>query len=222
MTRISSGRNAGRSQRVRVGRGHARVYPRTADDGLRLLSSTTMASPRSAAGPTSSASRSTDIRAFYRRSTTGPDNAMLIITGRFDAAKALDEAVKKRSGPWSSPSTSPSTRPTTEEPPQDGERSVTLRTGRRSSARSACFITSRAGSHPDFAAVQVMAEMLGASPSGRLQVSAGRFGQGDERAGLGLGPPHDPGGVDPDRCQGRAREVDEMTFVGRCSTSSNR
>ena len=94
-----------------------------------------------------------------------PDNAILIITGKFDAAKTL-AMVQDTFGKIPAP-----TRkliPTyTEEPTQDGEREVTLR--RVGDSKELVVVYhSPATSHPDAAALDVLAAILGETPSGRL------------------------------------------------------
>ncbi len=104
------------------------------------------------------------LQAFYRRHYQ-PDNATLIVSGRFDAAKVLA---------WVATSFGPIPRPTrtlqptyTLEPPQDGERQVTLR---RSGGTPLVYMTYHvpSGAHPDFAAVQLLSLVLGDTPGGRL------------------------------------------------------
>jgi predicted Zn-dependent peptidase len=65
-----------------------------------------------------------NLRAFYRKYYQ-PDNAVLVVAGQFDPAKAL-ELIRKHFGPLPRPTRKLD--PTyTEEPAQDGERSVTVR-----------------------------------------------------------------------------------------------
>ena len=94
-----------------------------------------------------------------------PDNAVLLVAGKFDEAKTLSliDSVF-----------SPIPRPArklqkvyTVEPVQDGERAVTLRrVGDVQLVNALYHVPS--GSHPDFAAVDILAEVLGDTPSGRL------------------------------------------------------
>jgi zinc protease len=105
-----------------------------------------------------------NLRAFYRKHYR-VDNAVLIVTGRFDEAKAL-ELVRKYFGPLKPPADR--LLPTyTQEPPQDGERTVTLR---RAGSHGAVGVAYHipAGSHPDFPALQVLAACLTEQPAGRL------------------------------------------------------
>jgi zinc protease len=94
-----------------------------------------------------------------------PDNSVLLIAGKFDAQKTLGLVDKYFS---------PIPRPTrtlqkiyTVEPTQDGERAITLRrTGDTQLALTLYHVPS--GSHPDFAAIDIIAQVLGDTPSGRL------------------------------------------------------
>jgi zinc protease len=105
-----------------------------------------------------------NLQAFYKKYYQ-PDNIVLIVAGKFDEAKALALATqhfgvlprpaRKLDATW------------TEEPPQDGERTVTLRrVGDISAIGVAYHIPS--GGHEDTAALQVLANILSTQPSGRL------------------------------------------------------
>ncbi len=104
------------------------------------------------------------LRAFYRNYYQ-PDNAVLLVAGKFDEQKTLGLVDKYFS---------PIPRPTrslqkiyTVEPTQDGERAVTLRrTGDTQLVQALYHVP--AGSHPDFAAIDIIAQILGDTPSGRL------------------------------------------------------
>lgn len=105
-----------------------------------------------------------NLQAFYHKYYQ-PDNAILLVAGKIDEAKTLELV---------SQYFSPIPRPTrqlqatyTDEPTQDGERSVTLRRVGDVQAVAAAYHVP-AGSHPDFAAVQVLSYILGNTPSGRL------------------------------------------------------
>ena len=104
------------------------------------------------------------LRAFYKKFYQ-PDNAMLVVAGKFDEAKAL-EYINKYFGALPRPDRKlPATY--TEEPPQDGERVVTLRrVGDVGLVGLLYHIPS--ATHPDYTAVQVLASILGSEPSGRL------------------------------------------------------
>src|SRR5580658_1771447 len=104
------------------------------------------------------------LQAFYHLYYQ-PDNATLVVAGKFDDAKTL-AWIKEIFGTIPKP-----TRqliPTyTEEPTQDGEREVTLRRTGDIQAIEMVYHTP-AGSHPDAAALEVLAAILGETPSGRL------------------------------------------------------
>ena len=104
------------------------------------------------------------LQAFYR-TWYQPDNAVLLIGGRFDEAKAM-ELVAKHFGQIPRPARAlPSFY--TQEPTQDGERSVTLRRiGDQQMAAVLYRIT--AGSHPDYPAIDILVQILGDTPAGRL------------------------------------------------------
>ncbi|MDT7806216.1 MAG: zinc protease [Acidobacteriota bacterium] len=104
------------------------------------------------------------LQAFYKKYYQ-PDNAVLLVAGKFDEAKTLTLVDKYFS---------PIPRPTrtiqkiyTTEPTQDGERAVTLRRVGDTQLVQAVYHVP-AGSHPDFAAVDILAQVLGDTPSGRL------------------------------------------------------
>ncbi|MCO6454875.1 MAG: insulinase family protein [Pirellulaceae bacterium] len=104
------------------------------------------------------------LREFYRKYYQ-PDNAMLVVAGSFDAERAL-ELVQKYFGAIPRPERELSGT-YTEEPPQDGERLVTLRRVGEVGVTSVLYHVP-AASHPDFAALSVLAGILGDPPSGRL------------------------------------------------------
>ena len=104
------------------------------------------------------------LQAFYRNYYQ-PDNAMLVVAGKFDETKTLAWA-KEIFGAIPKPSRKLS--PTyTEEPTQDGEREVVLRRVGEMQALSVAYHIP-AGSHPDFAAIEVLDAILSEVPSGRL------------------------------------------------------
>jgi len=104
------------------------------------------------------------LKAFYRRYYR-PDNAMLIIAGRFDPAKAL-EFTQKYFGTLPRPQT-PIPQTYTTEPPQDGDRVTTIRRVADSQLVGAMYHIP-AGGDPEFAAVDLMATTLADQTSGRL------------------------------------------------------
>ena len=104
------------------------------------------------------------LQAFYRNYYQ-PDNAILMIAGKFDEAKALG-LVTKYFGVIPKPQRVLQPNYTVE-PTQDGERSVTLRrVGEVQGVIAAYHVPP--GSHQDFAALSIASAILGDSPSGRL------------------------------------------------------
>ena len=108
------------------------------------------------------------LQAFYRKYYQ-PDNAVLVIAGKFDPERAI-ELVREKFGPIPRPDRTGANQlfPTyTAEPPQDGERSVTLRrVGDVQLAMAVYHVP--AGAHEDFAALDVLAYVLRTQPAGRL------------------------------------------------------
>ena len=106
----------------------------------------------------------TRLQDFYHKYYQ-PDNATLVVAGKFDDAKTL-AWIKEIFG--SIPKPARQLIPTyTEEPTQDGEREVILRRTGDIQAIEMAYHTP-AGSHPDSAALEVLAEILSETPSGRL------------------------------------------------------
>ena len=110
------------------------------------------------------------LQAFYRKYYQ-PDNAILVVAGKFDPDKTL-RLIEQKFGSIPKPVRSLQNGnllyPTyTAEPAQDGEREVTVRrVGDLQLILAAYHVP--AGSHPDFAAVEVLSQVLGDNPSGRL------------------------------------------------------
>jgi zinc protease len=104
------------------------------------------------------------LQRFYRKYYQ-PDNAMLVVAGRFDEDKAL-EYIGKYFGVLKRPERVLE-QTYTEEPPQDGERMVTLRRVGDVAVVGALFHIP-AGAHPDFPAIDVLETALSSQPSGRL------------------------------------------------------
>lgn len=105
-----------------------------------------------------------NLRAFYR-TYYQPDNAVLLVAGKFDAAQTLN---------WIAESFGKIDRPArslpklwTVEPTQDGEREITVR---RVGDSQILFPAYRvpAAAHADSAAVQVLLALLTSEPAGRL------------------------------------------------------
>jgi zinc protease len=110
------------------------------------------------------------LQAFYHRYYQ-PDNAVLLVAGKFDPASTL-KLVEKYFGAIPKPVRTLAhgnlLYPTyTVEPTQDGERTVTLR--RVGDVQAAVVVYHiPALSHPDYAAIAVLSSVLGNEPSGRL------------------------------------------------------
>ena len=101
---------------------------------------------------------------FYRRYYQ-PDNATLVVSGRFDAPQVL-RWIGQFFGPIPKPKrVLPALY--TLDPVQDGERAVTLR---RVGGTPLAYVGYHipAAAHPDFAATEMLALILGDAPSGRL------------------------------------------------------
>ncbi|HET9328472.1 MAG TPA: pitrilysin family protein, partial [Candidatus Eisenbacteria bacterium] len=105
-----------------------------------------------------------NLQAFYR-TWYQPDNAILVVAGKFDEARTLGKIATLFGAIPRPKRTLPST--WTVEPAQDGERSVTLRRVGDTQVVAALYHVP-AGSHPDFPAVDLLSFILGDSPSGRL------------------------------------------------------
>lgn len=105
------------------------------------------------------------LQAFYR-TYYQPDNAVLTVAGKIDAAKTLDMINKYFSSIPKPTRVLPKTY--TDEPIQDGERSVTLRRVGDVQIVGALYHVP-AGAHPDFAAIDILTGILGDPETGRLQ-----------------------------------------------------
>jgi zinc protease len=110
------------------------------------------------------------LQAFYRKYYQ-PDNAILVVAGKFEPEKTL-RLIEQKFGVIPKPVRSLENAnllyPTyTAEPVQDGEReAVVRRVGDLQLLLAAYHVP--AGSHADFAAVEVLSSVLGDNPSGRL------------------------------------------------------
>jgi len=104
------------------------------------------------------------LQAFYHLYYQ-PNNAVLIVAGRFDPERALGQIVKDF-GPIPR-STRPLPALYTKEPVQDGERSVTVRRVGGSQFVAALYHTVP-GAHPDTVAVDALGEVMTVEPAGRL------------------------------------------------------
>lgn len=104
------------------------------------------------------------LKAFYKKYYQ-PDNATVIVAGKFEEASMI-KLVEQYFGPIPKPERE--LRPLyTAEPAQDGEKQITVRrVGDMQLVGAAYHVP--AGSHPEFAALSVLASILGDSPTGRL------------------------------------------------------
>jgi zinc protease len=105
-----------------------------------------------------------NLKAFYKKYYR-PDNAVLMVTGKFEAEKTL-ALIQKKFGSIKNPNTPLRDIPTIE-PPQDGEKRVTLSRIGDLQVLAAMYHTP-AGSHEDYAALAIAEEVLTDQPSGRL------------------------------------------------------
>jgi zinc protease len=107
------------------------------------------------------------LQGFYRQHYQ-PDNAVLLVAGKFDEAKTLG-IINTAFSPIPKP-TRTLQKIYTVEPVQDGERAVTVRrVGDVQMVGAAYHVPS--GSHPDFAAVDILSFILSDTPAGRLHKS---------------------------------------------------
>lgn len=108
------------------------------------------------------------LQAFYRKYYQ-PDNAILVVAGRFEVDRAL-ELVSEKFGAIPRPDRTGANAlfdTYTAEPAQDGERIVRLeRVGDTQLVMAVHHVPS--GAHQQYAAVEVLSHILGVEPSGRL------------------------------------------------------
>jgi len=108
------------------------------------------------------------LQAFYRKYYQ-PDNAILVVAGRFEVDRAL-ELVAEKFGPIPRPDRTGANTlfdTYTAEPAQDGERTVTLRRVGDTQLAMAVYHVPP-GAHEQYAAVEVLSHILGVEPAGRL------------------------------------------------------
>ncbi|HWY65199.1 MAG TPA: insulinase family protein, partial [Rhizomicrobium sp.] len=130
------------------------------------------------------------LQAFYR-TYYQPDNAVLVVTGKFDPAGVLTQ-IGRYFGAIPKPARV--LEPTwTVEPVQDGPRMVTLERVGESPLVSSLYHLPQAAA-PDFAAVMMLTDILGDTPNGRLYKAlvekklaarAGEFASGLHDPGFG-------------------------------------
>jgi len=118
------------------------------------------------------------LRAFYKQYYQ-PDNATLVVSGKFQPAKTLG-LVQRSFGRIAKPARKLPTLYTLD-PSQDGERSVVVRRSGGTPIFFAGYLVP-AGPDPDYAAVELLVNVMGDTPSGRLhkrltekQLAAGTF-----------------------------------------------
>ncbi|MGC1632118.1 MAG: insulinase family protein, partial [Gelidibacter sp.] len=105
-----------------------------------------------------------NLQAFYKKYYR-PDNAILMVTGKFDTEKTL-ALIQQKFGAIKNPEVKLNDIPTIE-PEQDGEKRVTLNRVGDLQIVSALYHVP-AGSHEDAAAMAIAEEVLTNEPSGRL------------------------------------------------------
>jgi len=108
------------------------------------------------------------LQAFYRKYYQ-PDNAILVVAGRFEVDRAL-ELVAEKFGPIPRPDRTGANTlfdTYTAEPAQDGERTVTLRRVGDTQLAMAVYHVPP-GAHEQYSAVEVLSHILGVEPAGRL------------------------------------------------------
>lgn len=108
------------------------------------------------------------LQAFYRKYYQ-PDNAILVVAGRFEVDRAL-ELVAEKFGPIPRPDRTGANTlfdTYTAEPAQDGERTVTLRRVGDTQLVMAVYHVPP-GAHEQYAAIEVLSHILGVEPAGRL------------------------------------------------------
>jgi zinc protease len=128
------------------------------------------------------------LQAFYHRYYQ-PDNAVLLVTGKFDSAKTL-QLITDNFGPIPRPART-LVPIYTVEPAQDGERTVTVnRVGDTQFVGVGYHVPS--GSHPDFAAVDILTQILADTPSGHLYKALVETRKASSIDSLDI-PLHDPG-----------------------------
>ncbi|WP_299682478.1 pitrilysin family protein [uncultured Dokdonia sp.] len=108
-----------------------------------------------------------NLQAFYKKFYR-PDNAVLMVTGKFDEKETLD-LIGKKFGAIKRPAI-PVRDSYTEEPAQDGERFVNVSRTGESQIVAALYHTP-AGSHEDYAGISLIEDIMTNAPSGRLYKS---------------------------------------------------
>jgi zinc protease len=130
------------------------------------------------------------LQAFYKRYYR-PDNAVLVIAGKFDEARAL-KLLAEKFGSVARPS-DPLPDTYTDEPVQDGERTVVVRRVGDVQLASATYHVP-AAAHADVAALDLLDRIMTSAPSGRLYKA---LVETKKAAGVAseLSPRRDPGTI---------------------------
>jgi zinc protease len=130
------------------------------------------------------------MHAFYRKYYQ-PDNAVLMLAGKFDERRALEIVQEKFAR---IPRPTRVLEPTyTVEPPQDGERTATIRRA-GTEQLVAAYYKVPAGAHGDFAAIDVLDQVMRSAPAGRLHKALVEAGKAASVGGLKL-QQRDPAGI---------------------------
>jgi zinc protease len=130
------------------------------------------------------------MRAFYKKYYQ-PDNAILMLAGKFDERRALQIIEEKFAG---IPRPARSLEPTyTVEPPQDGERTTTIRRAGTEQLLAAYYKVPP-GAHGHFAAIDVLDQVMRSAPAGRLHKALVEAGKAASVGGLKL-QQRDPAGI---------------------------
>jgi zinc protease len=145
------------------------------------------------------------LQGFYKKYYR-PDNAMLVIAGKFDEKKALG-FVGKYFGPVKNPKQSLDAT-YTEEPPQDGEREVTLRRVGKVGVVGVIYHIC-AGPHDDYPAIEVLNNVLTSAPSGRLYTALVETKKANSVSGSAVGL-HDPGTIEISATVDKDKSVEEV------------
>jgi len=145
------------------------------------------------------------LQAFYKKYYQ-PDNAVLIVAGKFDEKKAL-EYITKYFGSIKKP-TRVLDATYTEEPAQDGERIVNLRRVGKVGVVGVIYHMP-AGPHEDFPAVEVLNSILVSEPSGRLYKALVETKKANSVSGAAFAW-HDPGVLEISAEVDPAKSIDDV------------
>jgi zinc protease len=146
-----------------------------------------------------------NLQAFYRKYYQ-PDNAVLVVAGKFDEKKALNY-IAKYFGAIKKPARKLDAT-YTEEPPQDGERTVILRRVGKVGVVGAIYHVP-AAAHEDFPAVEVLNNILVSEPSGLLYKDLVETKKASNVSGMAYGL-HDPGVLEISAQVDKDKKLDEV------------